>query len=298
MTGERVAGVVLAAGLSSPDGHEQDAARAGRADARAARGLTAIAPGSIPVLVVVGHERDRVQEELMGLRCTPVLNREYARGIPLARSRPASPPSRKRATPPPCCSATCRWCERRWCARWSIAFRAGRAPLAISVYDEVVAPPIVYAPLALRRAVRDRRRRLRQAGGQAAPRTSPRAALAGRDAHRSRLAAGRRARPRPAGRLPDACRAPAARGRARPQAASRSCSRWWSGASPTARRRQGDMAIITADGAYHGWLGGNCTQPTVKREARLALADGKPRLVSLSPDPAARGAAGRHAPSR
>jgi len=50
---------------------------------------------------------------------------------------------------------------------------------------------------------------------------------------------------------------------------------------------QGDMAIITADGAYHGWLGGNCTRPTVKREARLALADGKPRLVSLSPDPKA-----------
>jgi xanthine dehydrogenase accessory factor len=48
---------------------------------------------------------------------------------------------------------------------------------------------------------------------------------------------------------------------------------------------QGDMAVITADGAYHGWLGGNCTQPTVKREARAALADGKPRLVSLSPMP-------------
>src|SRR5438105_1281170 len=48
---------------------------------------------------------------------------------------------------------------------------------------------------------------------------------------------------------------------------------------------QGDMAVITADGAYHGWLGGNCTQPTVKREARAALADGKPRLVSLSPEP-------------
>jgi xanthine dehydrogenase accessory factor len=48
---------------------------------------------------------------------------------------------------------------------------------------------------------------------------------------------------------------------------------------------QGDMAVITADGAYHGWLGGNCTQPTVKREARAALADGKPRLVSLSPVP-------------
>lgn len=49
--------------------------------------------------------------------------------------------------------------------------------------------------------------------------------------------------------------------------------------------QQGDMALITRDGAYHGWLGGNCTQPTVKREARRALLDGRPRLISLSPEP-------------
>ena len=48
---------------------------------------------------------------------------------------------------------------------------------------------------------------------------------------------------------------------------------------------QGDMAIITADGGYHGWLGGNCTQPVVRREAKRALLDGQPRLVSLSPEP-------------
>ena len=57
---------------------------------------------------------------------------------------------------------------------------------------------------------------------------------------------------------------------------------------PYSSAQQGDMAVITADGAYHGWLGGNCTQPTVKREAKAALADGKPRLVSLSPEPQAR----------
>ena len=49
--------------------------------------------------------------------------------------------------------------------------------------------------------------------------------------------------------------------------------------------QRGDMALITADGSYHGWLGGNCTQPTVKREAARALADGRPRLLSLSPEP-------------
>ncbi|HEX4386094.1 MAG TPA: XdhC family protein [Myxococcales bacterium] len=54
---------------------------------------------------------------------------------------------------------------------------------------------------------------------------------------------------------------------------------------PYSSAQPGDMAVITADGSYHGWLGGNCTRPTVKREAAAALADGKPRLVSLSPDP-------------
>jgi xanthine dehydrogenase accessory factor len=45
------------------------------------------------------------------------------------------------------------------------------------------------------------------------------------------------------------------------------------------------MAIITADGSYHGWLGGNCTRPSVQAEAASALLDGKPRLISLSPEP-------------
>ena len=53
---------------------------------------------------------------------------------------------------------------------------------------------------------------------------------------------------------------------------------------PYTSSHQGDMAIITADGDYHGWLGGNCTQPVVKREATRALADGRPRLLSLSPE--------------
>ena len=54
---------------------------------------------------------------------------------------------------------------------------------------------------------------------------------------------------------------------------------------PYSSSQQGDMAIITADGSYHGWLGGNCTRPQVLREAAAALVDGKPRLISLSPEP-------------
>jgi xanthine dehydrogenase accessory factor len=49
----------------------------------------------------------------------------------------------------------------------------------------------------------------------------------------------------------------------------------------------GDGAVITADGTFHGWLGGSCTQPTVVREAQKAIADGAPRLIALAPDPQA-----------
>lgn len=53
---------------------------------------------------------------------------------------------------------------------------------------------------------------------------------------------------------------------------------------PYSSSQQGDMAIITSDGEYHGWLGGNCTRPSVQREAAASLLDGKPRLISLSPE--------------
>jgi len=55
---------------------------------------------------------------------------------------------------------------------------------------------------------------------------------------------------------------------------------------PYSSAHPGDLAVITADGGFHGWLGGSCTAPTVKREAKAALADGQPRLLALSPDPA------------
>jgi xanthine dehydrogenase accessory factor len=55
---------------------------------------------------------------------------------------------------------------------------------------------------------------------------------------------------------------------------------------PHSSAQPGDMAVITATGAYHGWIGGACAAPTVRREAQRVLADGRPRLLSLSPEPA------------
>jgi xanthine dehydrogenase accessory factor len=49
----------------------------------------------------------------------------------------------------------------------------------------------------------------------------------------------------------------------------------------------GDAALVTRDGGFHGWVGGSCTRPTVIAQALAALADARPRLVALDPDPAA-----------
>ena len=57
--------------------------------------------------------------------------------------------------------------------------------------------------------------------------------------------------------------------------------------APASSAQQGDMALIGRDGAFHGWLGGSCTQPTVVREAVRALSDGQTRILALSPDPVA-----------
>src|SRR6185437_11435113 len=51
-----------------------------------------------------------------------------------------------------------------------------------------------------------------------------------------------------------------------------------------ASARPGDRALLTSDGASQGWVGGGCVQTSIEREARLALADGAPRLVRLAPE--------------
>ncbi len=54
---------------------------------------------------------------------------------------------------------------------------------------------------------------------------------------------------------------------------------------PPSSAQVGDSALITRGGFCHGWVGGACTQSTVVREALAALADGRPRLLALSPEP-------------
>ena len=144
MTGDRVAGVVLAAGLSSRMGTNKMLLELGGRTLVQRAVATALAAGLDPVLVVVGHERERVQEELMGLRCTPVFNKEYARGIHSSLKAGISAVAAENDAAAVLLGDMP--LVRAEMVRALVdAFRRGSAPLAISLYGEVVAPPIVYA---------------------------------------------------------------------------------------------------------------------------------------------------------
>jgi xanthine dehydrogenase accessory factor len=58
--------------------------------------------------------------------------------------------------------------------------------------------------------------------------------------------------------------------------------------TPPISAQVGDVALVTRDGGFHGWVGGSCTRPTVVAEALKVLGDGRPRLVALDPNPETR----------
>jgi xanthine dehydrogenase accessory factor len=52
-----------------------------------------------------------------------------------------------------------------------------------------------------------------------------------------------------------------------------------------ASAKPGDRALLLGEGKPTGWVGGGCVHTAIEREAALALAEGTPRLVRLSPTP-------------
>ena len=48
--------------------------------------------------------------------------------------------------------------------------------------------------------------------------------------------------------------------------------------------KPGDKAVVTGEGVVHGWIGGSCAEPTIKKEAKLAIADGACRVVNITPE--------------
>jgi xanthine dehydrogenase accessory factor len=50
-----------------------------------------------------------------------------------------------------------------------------------------------------------------------------------------------------------------------------------------ASTRRGDRALVTHEGELRGWVGGDCSEHIVVREALAALSEGEPRLVRICP---------------
>jgi molybdenum cofactor cytidylyltransferase len=138
-----IAGIVLAAGLSSRMGRNKMLLDlSGRSVVRRAV-ETATAAKLSPVLVVMGHEQERVEAELEGMRYVKVVNPDYAKGMNTSLRAGIA------AVPQGCGGALLMLADmplvsaamlRELCEN----FRAGKSPLVVSTYDGVLAPPIVY----------------------------------------------------------------------------------------------------------------------------------------------------------
>ena len=146
-----MAGVVLAAGASTRMGENKLLLRVDPEGRRSAAGETllrravtsAIAAGLDPVLVVVGHEREKAEKELEGLACRAVFNPQHAAGQHTSfRVGIAAVPENcdaavvlladmPRVTPVMVVALVTRWQE-------------SKAPLVVSDYGGVHAPPTLY----------------------------------------------------------------------------------------------------------------------------------------------------------
>ena len=137
------AGILLAAGTSSRMGSNKllfdlEGESVLR---RAAR--RALAGGLSPLVVVLGHEADRAVRELDGLSCLTVVNSRYEQGITSSLQTGLS------ALPPGSGAAVVMLADMPYVTAEMIAglvarYRGSEAPLVVSDYEGVHAPPMLY----------------------------------------------------------------------------------------------------------------------------------------------------------
>jgi molybdenum cofactor cytidylyltransferase len=139
-----VAGVVLAAGASTRFGRNKLLLQLG-GDSLARRAAKAALEGGLdPVVVVLGHEADRIRQELSGLPVRAIVNPEYARGM--NTSVQAGIDAAPEETPAVVVLlADMPFVTGDMIARLVQAYRQTGAPLVASDYEGVHAPPTLYA---------------------------------------------------------------------------------------------------------------------------------------------------------
>jgi molybdenum cofactor cytidylyltransferase len=140
----RIAGVVLAAGLSARLGTNKLLLRLdSEALVRRAARL-ALEAGLSPVIVVLGHEAEQVAAALDGLPVVSVVNPDFRAGMHRTLQHGIE------QVPAECAAAVVLLADMPFVSAAMLAalvarFRSGTEPLVLSLYGEVQAPPTLYA---------------------------------------------------------------------------------------------------------------------------------------------------------
>lgn len=139
-----VAGVVLAAGTSSRMGQNKLFMEVdGEPLVRRVVGRAARA-GFDPLIVVLGHEAGRVQHALEGIPCRMVLNPEYERGVNSSLRAGIHAASETPARAAVIVLADMPFVTTAMLETLIATYRQSNAPLVISDYGGVNAPPMLY----------------------------------------------------------------------------------------------------------------------------------------------------------
>lgn len=139
-----VAGVVLAAGTSTRMGRNKLFMEIeGETLVRRVVGRAAKA-GVDPLIVVLGHEAELVQQALEGIRYRPVLNPDYARGVNSSLRAGIQAAAETSARAAVVVLADMPFVTTAMIETLVEKYRGSYASLVISDYDGVNAPPMLY----------------------------------------------------------------------------------------------------------------------------------------------------------
>ena len=138
-----VAGILLAAGTSSRMGRNKMLFELEGESVLRGAARRALAGGLSPLLVVLGHQAERAEQELAGLPCRVVINAQYEQGINSSLKTGVA------ALPAEAAAAMVMLADMPFVTPEMIAaliarYRATEAPLVISDYEGVNAPPMLY----------------------------------------------------------------------------------------------------------------------------------------------------------
>lgn len=137
-----VAGIVLAAGASTRLGRNKLFIEL-EGESLLQRAVRRVSEAGLdPVVVVLGHEAERARQELSGLTCVPVLNTEYLRGVNSSIRAGIAAVSQSAAAV--VVLADMPFVTSEMIATLADRYQTSTAPLVISDYGGVNAPPMLY----------------------------------------------------------------------------------------------------------------------------------------------------------